>query len=297
MKKNITLWFTRSKGIVKGPFTASVIRNNQLLGRLDPTQDKVSTDQVNWHIINTQLPLSIDYNIEAAIKSKHNLDERNGFDRRHPIDNEQVTPKNRITNRRESEEKQDIQRRQFRTLLMQKFRDRKEHIFWPLITLFVILVILSILAISYSKPFPTTQVNCRDPASSGVNWSNCLKPQSNLENVVLIDAQLRNSQLVGSNLMNATLSGADLAYSDLRFVNLSYSQMNNALLLGANLKNADLSYADLSNANFSYADLTNAKIGGSKLDNARFDHAIWVDGQICAEGSIGKCIILDAQTP
>lgn len=297
MNKQPTLWFTRSNGTVRGPFTDSVIRNNILLGRLDPQKDKVSTDQRNWYSINSQDQLYTDYNSEAAIQTKLNLDERDGFDRRHSVSETHVTPHNRTGDRRRNEDEHDIQRRQFRTLLMHKFRQREERTFWPLIATFSFLAILFILAFSYAKPFPTSQSNCELSPSAGVNWTNCLKPQVNLENVTLNDAQLRNSQLAGSNLMNANLSGADLAYADLRFTNLSYSQLVDATLLGANLKSADLSYADLSNADLSYADLSNANLGGSNLNNVRFDHAIWIDGQVCAPNSIGECVISNAQRP
>jgi len=297
MKKNPTLWYTRIDGIVSGPFTASVIRNNLLLGRLDPKKDKASTDQVNWHLIYTQASLNSDYSVDAAMKSKRNLDERNGFDRRHPISTEQTTPQNRTADRRKYEAEHDVERRQFRTLLMQKFRQRKEHIIWPLITVFLVLSTLIVLAISYAKPFPSSQMNCRLAPDTGVDWSNCLKPQMDLRNSILNNAHLRNSQLVGSNLMNSSLSGADMAYADLRFSNLSYSQMNNVLLLGANLKNADLSYTDLSHSDLSYADLSNANLGGSKLDNVRFDHAIWIDGQICLTNSVGKCLTSNLVMP
>jgi len=297
MNKNPILWYVRSDAVISGPFTASIIRNNLLLGRLNPKKDEISVDQSRWNLIDSEPQLHIDYDIEKAVKSKRNLDERNGFDRRNPVSKEQTTPQSRTGDRRRMETEHDIQRRQFRTLLMHKFRHKKEHVFWPLIGIFSFLAILFVLAFSYAEPFPTTQANCELAPSEGVNWTNCLKPQLELEGAVLNNAQLRNSQLVGSNLMNATLSGADLAYSDLRFTNLSYSQLVNVTLLGANLKNADLSYADLSNSDLSYADLSNANLGGSKLDNVRFDHALWIDGRICGPNSIGKCITSRRQNP
>jgi len=183
MNKEPTLWFTRSNGTVRGPFTDSVIRNNILLGRLDPLKDKVSTDQLNWYPINSQDQLYTDYNTEAAIQTKLNLDERDGFDRRHSLSATQATPHNRIDDRRKDEDKHDIQRRQFRTLLMHKFRQREERTFWPLIAIFSLLAAIFILAFSYAKPFPTPQSNCEHLPSAGVNWTNCLKPQVNLENV------------------------------------------------------------------------------------------------------------------
>ena len=295
MKKNPTLWYTRSNGTVRGPFSSSAIKNNLLIGRLNPNKDQVSIDQISWQLISSQVQLQSDNHIDA--QSKRNLDERNGFDRRHPDSAEQINPQNRMGDRRKMEAVEDIKRRQFHTLLMHKFRQKKEHIFWPLVVIFSIVVIIFILAITFAKPLPIPQSNCTLAPSPGVNWTNCLKPQLNLQNINLENALLRNSQLVGSNLMSSTLSGADMAYSDLRFSNLSYSQLTQVNLLGANLKSADLSYTDLTGADLSYADLTHANLGGSKLDNVRFSYAIWVDGQTCASQSIGKCIITEPQAP
>lgn len=297
MKKNPTLWYTRSNGDIRGPFSSSAIKNNLLLGRLNPNKDQVSTDQVNWQLISSQAQLQLNNHVDARSQSQRNLDERNGFDRRQPLSAELMNPQNRMGDRRKMEGDEEIKRRQFRTLLMHKFRQRKDHVFWPLVVVFAIVVIIFILAISFAKPLTTPQSSCTQAPSPGVNWTNCLKPQLNLQNINLENALLRNSQLVGSNLMNSTLSSSDMAYSDLRFSNLSYSQLTQVNLLGANLKNADLSYADLTGADLSYADLTHANLGGSKLNNVRFDYAIWIDGQTCASQSIGKCIIAVPQNP
>tara|TARA_R110002050_G_scaffold9504_1_gene33317 strand:- start:475807 stop:476706 length:900 start_codon:yes stop_codon:yes gene_type:complete len=292
MKQQTTLWYTRRQDrAIRGPFAESVIINHLLLGRLS-ANDEVSTDQVNWQRIYNQPQLQSNHDFSSEEQAKKHLDERDGFDRRYPLSaEEKPIPQRRHNTRRTDEDDSEIQRRQLRTLIMKKFRQGEQSIFWPLVITFSIMTLIFILTIIYAKPLPSPLGNCDAPATSNVNWTNCLKPQLNLHDKVLSHAQLRNSQLVGSNLMNTILNNADMAYADLRFTNLSYSQLQDSLLLGANLKNADLSYADLSNADVSYADLTGANLGGSKLDNARFDHAIWIDGQICAVQSIGECII------
>jgi len=291
MKHQTTLWYTRRHGhSVRGPFAESVITNHLLLGRLNG-DDEVSTDQINWQLIYNKSQLQSNHNFLTEEQAKKYLDERDGFDRRYPlgIEDEPILQRRHNT-RRTDEGDSEIQSRQIRSLIMQRFRQQKQAILWPIIITFSILAIIFILTIIYAKPLPSPLGNCDDPAASNVNWTNCLKPQLNLHDKILSNAQLRNSQLVGSNMMNTTLNNADMAYADLRFTNLSYSHLQNSLLLGANLKNADLSYADLSYADLSYADLTGANLGGSKLDNARFDNAIWIDGQICAAKSIGQCI-------
>lgn len=300
MKHQTTLWFTRQYGTsVRGPFAESVIINHLLIGRLN-ANDEVSTDQVNWQLIYNQAQLQSNHTFLTEEYVKKYLDERDGFDRRDQLAKEKgkkTIKQRRHMTRRVDEDESDIQRRQLRSLLMQKFRQQKQAILWPLIITFSIMSMILTLTIIYAKPLPSPLGNCDAPALPGVNWTNCLKPQLNLFDKVLSDAKLRNSQLVGSNLMNTTLTHADMAYADLRFTNLSYSQLQNSLLIGANLKNANLSNADLSNANLSYADLTDANLGGSQLDNTRFDHAIWVDGRLCAPSSIGQCLISESPKP
>jgi hypothetical protein len=298
MKHQTTLWYTRRHGCsVRGPFAESVIINHLLLGRLN-ANDEVSSDKINWQLIYDKSPLQSKRNFLTEEQAKKYLDERDGFDRRYPLEYEYSTiPELRHNTRRTDEDDSDIQRRRVRSLIMQKFRKAKQPVFEPLLITFSIMTVIFVLTIIYAKPLPSPLGNCDDPATANMNWTNCIKPQLNLHDKILSNAQLRNSQLVSSNMMNTTLSDADMAYADLRFTNLSYSQLQNSLLLGANLKNADLSYADLSNANLSYADLTGANLGGSKLDNTRFDHAIWIDGLICAPQSIGRCISASLTEP
>lgn len=298
MKHQTTLWYTRRHdGSVHGPFAKAVIINHLLLGRLN-ADDEVSNDQINWQAIYDETQLQSDHPFLSEEQAKKYLDERDGFDRRLIMEIEEKSLLQRRKNiRRANEDDSDIQRRRLRSLIMQKFRQRKQPVFWPLVITFSIFTIIFILTIIYAKPLPLPLGNCADPAAPNVNWANCIKPQLDLHDKVLSNAQLRNSQLVGSNMMNTTLNNADMAYIDLRFSNLSYSQLQNSLLIGANLKGVDLSYADLTNADLSYADLTGANLGGSELTNTRFGNAIWVDGQLCAPHSIGQCIKVGLPKP
>jgi uncharacterized protein YjbI with pentapeptide repeats len=52
----------------------------------------------------------------------------------------------------------------------------------------------------------------------------------------------------------------------------------------ANLWNANLSGANLTDANLSYANLTDADLTYADLYGA-----MWPDGRVCAEGSMGAC--------
>lgn len=77
-------------------------------------------------------------------------------------------------------------------------------------------------------------------------------------------------------------------------VNWSACAKDHALLLGADLRGAELVGTSLKEANLRYADLTGANLldadlTGANLDGARLDGAVWIDGRICAEASIGSC--------
>jgi len=297
MENEQILWYTRKQGIVKGPFTSVIITNDLTLGRLRLT-DEISHDQSQWQVIMNVPELHPTGNSEQRLKAKKQLDERNGFDRR-VTDSESADQavKRQQKERRRPESFQEIEHRRLHTVLMHKLRHQKQHVFWPLVMTFSLLIAATLLAIFYPSQLPVPLPNCTTPAAADVNWNNCLKPKVNLQDKDLTNMQLRNSQLIGSNLMNVKLNGADLAYADLRFTNLSYSQLNNTLLLGANLKQADLSYADLTNADLSFVDLRDANIGGSILNNTRFDNAIWTNGQLCAVNSVDQCIVVNEPTP
>jgi pentapeptide repeat protein/uncharacterized protein DUF4339 len=292
MNKKITTWYTRDNGSVLGPFSNAIIKNKILIGRLSD-QDEVSSDQQTWQAISTVTELSNRANTEKLERAKRNLDERDGFDRRQTQEtvSDEILQQ-RTQERRSNENDRDIEYRRLRTLLIKRYRQHKERLFWPLVALFLIMSISLTLALLFPTKLPIPLPNCETAAGPNINWNNCSKARSDLHHQDLNGAQLRNSKLLGSNLWNASFVAADLAYADLRFTNLSYSQLQNSILIGANLQKADLSYADLTNADLSFADLTAANLGGSKLDNAIFDSAIWPDGSTCASGSIGQCILV-----
>jgi uncharacterized protein YjbI with pentapeptide repeats len=66
-------------------------------------------------------------------------------------------------------------------------------------------------------------------------------------------------------------------------------------LVNAKLSRIDLSEADLRNSNLIgatliQATLFRARLDGAKLAGANFSGALWIDGSICLDGSIGQCL-------
>lgn len=279
-------WYIRKDGQISGPFNGSVIINHLIIGRLN-MDDEVSADKQHWLALKNQPSLHPDINDED--KARRYLDERTGLDRR---TQQQTTPaaSQRRGERRAPETEIEQARRALRQHLLLKYRQHRELMFWPLLITVAVLLLITALAVMFPTKIPMPLPNCSAPAAAGVNWNNCLKSQAELANLDLDGAKLRNSQLSGANLMNTTLVDADIAYANLRHANLSYSELRGASLFGANLSEADLSNADLSGADLAYADLSDAKLGGAELNQVRLDHAIWIDGRVCATGSIGECL-------
>ena len=124
MNHKTHLWYTRRDGEVSGPFSTSVLRNKILLGRLTPN-DEVSLDKSTWLPIAQHQELQPDSDHIQAKRTKLPQDERRGFDRRETTSNHEEMSNRRQDERRSPELDEEIARRQLRTFLMQRYRQRK----------------------------------------------------------------------------------------------------------------------------------------------------------------------------
>jgi uncharacterized protein YjbI with pentapeptide repeats len=94
------------------------------------------------------------------------------------------------------------------------------------------------------------------------------------------------------DLSNAKLSGANLIAADLSFSNLEKADLSGAKLVSANLFEVNLKGANLLGADLSGAILQKVSFEsffGAPVEGANLQAAIWTDGRICAQGSIGVC--------
>ncbi len=316
--QNKQLWYTRRGDQVRGPFPGPQISRFILLGRIYDT-DELSTDQHTWQkvsdvpiLVPEELKANPD-DLEAAERLKiarMREDERNSRDRR---DAEGAQPRHerRVDDpgRRQQEEEDMIRHREIKTAIAEAVVQRKHHYFLRGVLSTLILVSL-VMGALYYQPWPSQEsADCNALPSPWVNWSNCLMEGVKLVTADLRGAKLRNANMGGADLRGAQLSGADIAYTNLVGANLSGAILHQVTMLGANMRNADLAGADLTGANLAYAilqkadlssinltdaDLRNADLQGASLSMATLsgailDHAIWLDGRICAKGSVGKC--------
>lgn len=129
---------------------------------------------------------------------------------------------------------------------------------------------------------------------------------STFEHATIIDATLNGVFLRNNNFKFADLSRVKTPshYSEIdrRWVKTSFyeSDFSNAILIDADLREVilDEPYLDPFTPHepvkFVDADLTGANLDGLSLDNvtlqgATLDNATWIDGRVCAEGSVGWC--------
>jgi uncharacterized protein YjbI with pentapeptide repeats len=116
----------------------------------------------------------------------------------------------------------------------------------------------------------------------------------NLEGVDMSNASMTTMRLDKANLRRANLSGAILQLSNLKGADLTLANLERAHLHAVNLRGANLMLANLTKASLLDADLRGANLTGANLTDAilikaRFGNAIWTDGRVCAEGSVGEC--------
>ncbi|MCU7807339.1 MAG: pentapeptide repeat-containing protein [Candidatus Thiodiazotropha sp. (ex Semelilucina semeliformis)] len=140
--------------------------------------------------------------------------------------------------------------------------------------------------------------------SAYVNTVCKLEPEAQCSWAILIDvdapgidmheSSLASARLDRSNFERANFSWAIFQLANLNETNLMLSNLEYAHLHGVNLRNSNLMFANLTGASLFDADLSGADLRGANLHRAilikaKFDNAVWTDGRICAEGSIGEC--------
>jgi len=278
--------FIRREKTVKGPFPAGQIAQFLLVGRFK-LSDEVSTDREEWKPIKACPELIPDVlrgdPDDAQAQDRLAAAKRWADERRPSVkgsdDDQRKSPESDTT----------LQYRKHRESVYRRFSQRKDAAAIQAIIVLVLVVTSIYIGFSFMPQQQSTDAACQAPASAGVNWKYCRLAGTIAIKQDLSKAVLNSAILTGANFYASTFTEADLDYADLSVSNLSFAVFNNASLKGTNLQQTDLSNADFTQANLSYADFSGAKIKGMKLTGAKLDNAIWVDGNTCLAGSIGKC--------
>ena len=309
--KDNQLWYTRRNDVVKGPFPEPLVSSYILLGRLNE-MDELSPDGKHWGGISKfpQLIPDVMKNVRTEDDrlrlelARMRVDERMAEKRlesqrakaREAAEAEWAgEDERRQGERRRPESDTTIRHRQYRKQLLDEMGGRairKKSLLLPLVLLLICtgLVFAFYLLWQELSIESASEPDCSTAPGPDINWSYCQMQGRVLARQDMTGAILSNVQLQGGNLQSAKLSGANLDYAELGGANLGFADLSRSSLRGAVLVQANLSGANLSGADLAYADLKGANLNGTILEGANLSKAYWVDGQICANGSVGQCL-------
>ncbi len=294
--KERALWYVRRAEEVRGPFPAAQVARHIILGRVR-LGDEVSRDGVVWVPLGDRPELLPQAVREASDEDtlwrlRLREDERSGVDRRAgQVVPPEIAERRSGRERRQPEPEALVRRRRNRTEYLQGLRrqtpSRRGRVVW--VGLALALIMVAAAAVLSTDPRPPAGLRCNADPAPGVDWHECRLEALEASGLDLSGASLRGTKAREAQMVRTRLAGADLAYADLAGARLSGADLSRASLVGANLSLVELTGADLSGSDLSYADLTRARLDGARLEGATLSRAVWVDGRVCAPGSVGAC--------
>lgn len=289
-------WFIQRSGKVEGPFPSGLVSRYVLLGRLQ-MDDKVSLDGLEWQLVKdvpSLIPDILDADKDDPMQQERLMAARRWADERLSRDRRDEEPDARSDERRDVSDRRDFEIDDVmthRSTLRGRSRNNEaKGIFTAELFLAAVVILIAWAGYyAYQNQPEEIVIDCQAVPAFAVNWTNCILSNKNLRSANLENALLLNARLSAADLQSANLRNANMAYIDLSRANLIGADMSLASLKGANLSSADLRGASLVNTDLSFANLTGANIRNANIEGARLSKAIWIDGSVCAEGSIGEC--------
>lgn len=288
------LWYLRKGGRIRGPFPAGQIAREILLGRIR-ANDELGVDREHWRPLSAlpQLVPEAMLHTETEEGRQHLLlarlreDERQ-HDRRVPGDTPSDTNL-RHGDRRTVESFDVVTHRERVQRWAAEGTKEERSLLLPAAVIMITLFILATYFLWYRPAVPLAERDCLAPPAVAVNWSGCDMSARQLGRADLRRANLSNSKFNAANFQGAQLRAADLSYASLEGADLRSTDLRAANLKGASLRAANLSMSDLRDADLGYANFEAAALNGASLSGAKLDRAIWTDGRVCADGSVGEC--------
>ncbi|NWG87575.1 MAG: pentapeptide repeat-containing protein [Hydrogenophilaceae bacterium] len=287
-------WYVRKHGKVAGPFPHAQIDEYLVLGRL-LRSDEISLDRETWVSIQDSgyFPEGPSM-VQAVEPGEENAWEVERARARHRWLDERLyaTPEAEAERRRAEPEPEPLQalRHDHQVTKEMILAERRQgpKVWLGLLTIVAIAAAAGGIWYGQGEGMVLVKSQLGPPdcnaSGPGVNWTGCVKTAVNLQG-----ARLRHSHMDGSKLDEANLRVADLSFSTLTRASLRAANLEGAALRAADFTGADLTGANLGATDLTYATFTGAKVDGVRLEGARLDKAAWVDGRICAEGSVGAC--------
>ncbi len=109
-----------------------------------------------------------------------------------------------------------------------------------------------------------------------------------------INQQIKNEDLTATNFAGSAVVNSRFEANQLGRTDFSGSSVTNTRFLHCELGEADFRGSQLVNVKFEHSDLKLVNFQGAGMVGVDFHQsdlsgAIWVDGRVCKEGSVGKC--------
>ena len=297
-KPHRTLWYTRRKGVVRGPYPKKQISRYVLLGRIRTT-DEVRPDGGDWQELAAdpelipevmKLPPSAE-NRQKLQMARLREDERRPGDRRERSPNpaQHIREQRSARERRQPESAEALRHRERRHQLTQEAPGNGKLYRYPLVA--SVLVMLAFVASYFLEELEAESVypDCAATPQPGVKWNNCNLIGLVANRVNLVGADMSNARMDNAQLSGANLGGVNLQYTSLNLSNLQRADLSHARLVGVTLRGSDLRDSKLVMADLSYANLSEANIQGADFSGAILDNTIWIDRRTCVPGSVGVC--------
>lgn len=293
-----TLWYTRRKGVERGPYPGNQISRYVLLGRLCMT-DKVRPEDGDWQELSACPELIPEVmnlipgaeDTQRLLMARLREDERQVGDRRECAPNlpQHIREQRSGRERRRPESAEVLRHRELRYRVTQQAQGNGKLYRYPLVA--SVLVMLGFLASYLLGQFEaeSVYVDCAARPRPGVNWGNCNLIGLVAHRVNLLGADISNARMDNAQLSGANLDGVNLEYTNLNLSNLQRADLSHARLVGVTLRGSDLRDSKLVRADLSYANLSDANIDGADFTGAILDNTIWIDQQPCIPGSVGVC--------
>ena len=297
-KSKNTYWYTRRNGVVRGPYPEGQISRYILLGRIR-SNDEVRADGGEWlllsdcpEIIPDVMKLSPnEISREKLLMARMHEDERTPGDRRdrNPSPSKEVIERRSGEERRQSEEEALLRHRELRSQVIRTAKKNGNLYRYPLIFVALVLGGFFVSLIGNMLESEPETADCSALPQPGINWDHCNLSGLQAPKSKLIGARMSNIRLDAAQLQGANLSGVRLNYGSLNLADLQEADLSFSSLVGSVFRGANLRNVNLTGANMAYVNLAGATIEGADFTDAVLDHAIWIDQQQCAPGSIGEC--------
>ena len=267
------LWFVKHEGKVLGHFPIKEIAHSLSVGEVT-LNDEISPDQVNWLPLSRFPGLIPEPLPQPPPEAEETLDE------------EQIKW-------RDERAKAAIRwdRPLERSEISAPAANPRLKWVGAVTALLAVAGLLVFIALQWQEPMeqpkalvPTAIPNCNVVPAPKVNWRGCDKSGILLVNSDFSAANLSRAKFNSTDLSTGRFLSANLTQTD-----FSYATLNQANMAYANLEAANLNFAELRGTDLSHANLRDANVAGAVLDGAKLDDAIWIDGRVCAAGSIGEC--------